>query len=281
MIIYKTTNLINGKYYIGKDEKNNPEYLGSGKILKQSISKHGVTNFKKEILEACKTKEELNEREVYWINALSATTLGYNITDGGTGGRTKFNKIYQFDKSGALIKEWDSAAEINRVLKFHQSSILKACKGKLLSVNGFIWSYNDKTTPFVDTRAIKALQYDKNGYFIKEWNSIVEIKKEYGISDRHIQTTLDKPNLTAKGFIWLRKTDIIKDKIEIPKSGRLNNKNKIKFKEIKQYDNEMNLIKIWGSFKEISDNLNINLSSIYKASYDNKIYKNYYWKITK
>jgi hypothetical protein len=35
MIIYKTTNLVNGKYYVGKDEKNNPEYLGSGKILEQ------------------------------------------------------------------------------------------------------------------------------------------------------------------------------------------------------------------------------------------------------
>ena len=51
MVIYKTTNLLNGKFYIGKDEKNNPEYLGSGKILKQSISKHGVEQFKKEILE--------------------------------------------------------------------------------------------------------------------------------------------------------------------------------------------------------------------------------------
>ena len=33
MIIYKTINLLNGKVYVGKDEKNNPNYYGSGKIL--------------------------------------------------------------------------------------------------------------------------------------------------------------------------------------------------------------------------------------------------------
>ena len=36
MIIYKTINLINGKFYIDKDKLNNPEYLGSGLLLKKS-----------------------------------------------------------------------------------------------------------------------------------------------------------------------------------------------------------------------------------------------------
>ena len=39
MIIYKTTNLITGKIYIGQDSKNNPKYLGSGKYLNLSIKK--------------------------------------------------------------------------------------------------------------------------------------------------------------------------------------------------------------------------------------------------
>ena len=42
MIIYKTTNLINGKFYIGKDSKNDPNYLGSGKILKKAFKKYGI-----------------------------------------------------------------------------------------------------------------------------------------------------------------------------------------------------------------------------------------------
>ena len=47
MIIYKTTNLVNKKIYIGQDSKNNPEYLGSGAIVKKAIKKYGKENFKK------------------------------------------------------------------------------------------------------------------------------------------------------------------------------------------------------------------------------------------
>ncbi len=89
MIVYKTTNLLNGKIYIGQDSHNNPKYLGSGKLLRVSINKNGLNNFKKEILEYCNSKEQLNEREIYWINKLnSLTPNGYNITPGGGGGDT-------------------------------------------------------------------------------------------------------------------------------------------------------------------------------------------------
>lgn len=94
MIVYKTTNKLNGKIYIGKDESNNPSYLGSGYILKKAISKYGKDNFIKEILEECDSRELLNEREVYWIEKYKSTdpNIGYNIAKGGTGGNTYFGK---------------------------------------------------------------------------------------------------------------------------------------------------------------------------------------------
>jgi group I intron endonuclease len=88
MIIYKTTNVLNGKFYIGQDSKNNPKYLGSGILLSRAIEKYGQENFTKEILEVCETKEHLNERERFWINEANAKELGYNIADGGHGGNT-------------------------------------------------------------------------------------------------------------------------------------------------------------------------------------------------
>jgi hypothetical protein len=93
MIIYKTTNLVNGKIYIGKDVKNNPDYLGSGLILKNAINKYGKENFIKEVLETCSTQIELNEKEVFWIEKLRATdkTIGYNIAPGGRGGNIYFH----------------------------------------------------------------------------------------------------------------------------------------------------------------------------------------------
>jgi hypothetical protein len=60
-IVYKTTNLINGKMYIGVDSKNDKTYLGSGKILKKSISKYGIENFRKEIIMEFKTDKEAYE----------------------------------------------------------------------------------------------------------------------------------------------------------------------------------------------------------------------------
>lgn len=89
MIIYKTTNKINGKIYIGQDEHNDIKYLGSGFILKRAIKRYSKENFYKETLESCKTKEELNEREKFWIEFYDSTNkeIGYNIALGGQGGR--------------------------------------------------------------------------------------------------------------------------------------------------------------------------------------------------
>jgi group I intron endonuclease len=88
MVIYETINTINGKRYIGKDKFNDPNYLGSGRILNKAIKKYGRENFIKVIIEHCSSEEELNERERYWINITNAqkSQKYYNIGEGGLGG---------------------------------------------------------------------------------------------------------------------------------------------------------------------------------------------------
>lgn len=89
MQIYKITNLINGKIYIGKDESDRLNYFGSGKIIKSAINKYGLANFKKEILEICNNREKLCEREKFWIKQVNTKSpIGYNIANGGNGGDT-------------------------------------------------------------------------------------------------------------------------------------------------------------------------------------------------
>jgi group I intron endonuclease len=80
MVIYITKNLINGKKYIGKDSHNDLKYLGSGALLIEDVKKYSKENFKKEILEYC-TKDNLGEREEYWINFFNAVKSKnfYNI----------------------------------------------------------------------------------------------------------------------------------------------------------------------------------------------------------
>ena len=112
MIIYKTTNLVNGKFYIDKDTKNNKDYFGSGKLLNSAIKKYGKQNFKKEILEICDSISSLNECEKYWIKKLNAQNkeIGYNIMDGGDGGDT-----FKDNPNIAEIKEKITLGQIGRV----------------------------------------------------------------------------------------------------------------------------------------------------------------------
>ena len=88
MVIYETINKVNGKRYIGQDKNDDPAYLGSGHLLQKAIQKYGRDNFVKTILERCTTKEELDEREKYWIKITNAQKSKnyYNIVQGGTGG---------------------------------------------------------------------------------------------------------------------------------------------------------------------------------------------------
>lgn len=89
--IYKTTNLLNNKIYIGqhKSSQFDESYYGSGKLLKLSMKKNGIENFSVEVLEWCHSEDELNEREVYYIDCFNSTnkSIGYNITQGGYGCR--------------------------------------------------------------------------------------------------------------------------------------------------------------------------------------------------
>ena len=85
MIVYLTTNLINGKIYVGKYTGTKSTYLGSGLYFKRALAKYGRENFIRETLEYCSTLKELNEREVYWIERTKARDLsrGYNLAEGG------------------------------------------------------------------------------------------------------------------------------------------------------------------------------------------------------
>lgn len=87
--IYKITNNINGKIYVGKHKSNTLDetYWGSGILIKQAINKEGINNFSREILEWCYSKEHLNQQEIHWIFKLNSMNLdiGYNLTKGGDG----------------------------------------------------------------------------------------------------------------------------------------------------------------------------------------------------
>lgn len=86
-VIYKITNTVNGKIYIGKDSTNRKNYYGSGEAIKNAISKYGKDNFTKEIIDISEDLNSLNEKEKYWIAFYKSTDpkIGYNRSSGGDG----------------------------------------------------------------------------------------------------------------------------------------------------------------------------------------------------
>lgn len=84
--IYLTTNLVNGKIYIGQHQFNydNANYIGSGTLFSKAVRKYGKENFKRKILRVCKTKHELSVWEHVFIIKYKSydKKIGYNIALG-------------------------------------------------------------------------------------------------------------------------------------------------------------------------------------------------------
>jgi hypothetical protein len=87
-IVYKTTNLLNGKFYIELHSSNtlNDKYKGSGWILKNAFKKYGKKNFKRENLFVFNNRDEAREMEYMILSGgfLKRKDL-YNIMEGGLG----------------------------------------------------------------------------------------------------------------------------------------------------------------------------------------------------
>lgn len=113
--IYKITNLINGKIYVGKTafsiEKRWKEHYADSKKgldrpLYRAINKYGIDNFKIEQIEEVSTDEEACQREIYWISFYNSYYTGYNATFGGDG-RQQYDpkQILTLWKEGLTNKE--------------------------------------------------------------------------------------------------------------------------------------------------------------------------------
>lgn len=143
MIIYKVTNLVNNKCYIGKTitTLNNrisqhKADIKRGKIyyFQRALIKYGFGSFDWEILEECDTLDKLNELEIHYIQLFNSQNreLGYNVAAGGSGGG---------NRNGAILsretKEKISEAKRGKLLGSHseetKKKISNANKGREFS----------------------------------------------------------------------------------------------------------------------------------------------------
>ena len=125
--VYKTTNQVNGKFYIGvhKTEDPNDSYIGSGKLLWRAIEKYGWANFKKEVLFSFDNPEEAFKKEEELVALALKDPLCYNLRSGGAGGfdfcnqtRTYASRFLSGQKGGSGL-----AKRIKEDSKFKKDSV--------------------------------------------------------------------------------------------------------------------------------------------------------------
>ena len=138
---YKTANLINGRYYLGMHSTNRIDdgYIGSGKRLYYEISKYGKDNFKLEVLEYFRSREELVQAEINLITEEDLkNTNCLNLSKGGSGGirgeahyksfvkgpkniKPMLNKIAELKKDPEWVK-WQRSLMTNGLRNYFKTS---------------------------------------------------------------------------------------------------------------------------------------------------------------
>jgi hypothetical protein len=187
MEIYKITNKINGKIYIGKDTTSNPQYLGSGKLIKRAILKYGVENFTKEILDQTDDYSDLSKKEIFWIKKFDSNnlTIGYNISNGGDGGDTLSN-----NPNLGLIKEkisknniktgktYEEAFGIERAKQYKEKLKLHLNKS-LLSKEALLKrkKYYEKLKKDYELKCYELKKQIENGEIKEHLNELKKIKE--------------------------------------------------------------------------------------------------------
>lgn len=209
--IYKITNKINNKVYVGKTLKTIEErwkehthdYLkrqNEKRPLYSAMKKYGIENFYIEQLE--ETSEELvNEREVYWIETLGSFKYGYNATIGGDG------KAY-LDRE-LLIKTYLETKNIKQTAKLlnidagNLSKILKSNNIEILSQAKVAELYYGKSVAMLDKNTKEIIRT-----FPSLSSAAIFIKENYNVSacQKAISTNIGRvargKRNSAHGFSW-------------------------------------------------------------------------------
>lgn len=216
--IYKITNSINGKMYVGQTRRDIEtrwhEHLyyshhknrGYNCILHQAIRKYGDDAFRVEEIEKC-DNILLMEREMYWIKELGTTKNGYNISTGGQG----WNKCNDEDIL-ALWNEGNTMKEIAKTIPLHPETISKRLQRMGISKQEILDRGNFKANRKKE-RAV--YQYDLEGNYIRSFPSLHEAQASLG--GRRIKFPPHAKEKQTCGYQWRK---FKADKIEPVKYDR-------------------------------------------------------------
>lgn len=204
--IYKTTCLLNGKFYIGMHSTSNMNdgYMGSGLKIRHSLNKHGIANHKIEHLEFFNNRIELKQREAELVNeSLLQDPLCMNLKVGGEGGcpidggwkLLSDSERAKFSKRGAERIAWLAKNDCNWRQRFSEmSSKLRKEFFRLgkqtLSFTGR--KHKDESKEKISKSAIGKHKGSLNSQFDTCWVYSITEKKNLKIHKKDLSDYLQK-----------------------------------------------------------------------------------------
>lgn len=142
MIIYKITNKVNGKIYIGCTSRTMEQRLSGhfrqrfsmrGNCLGRAIIKYGIENFIIEKIEDCNSEKQMFEREIYWISFYNSTNnnIGYNLTEGGDTGPIRYGKDNaRWGSKNIKLAELNRSRKGIKLSEEHKQKVIATMTGK-------------------------------------------------------------------------------------------------------------------------------------------------------
>ena len=220
-IIYKLTNKINGKVYIGLTTRpfnirmNQHKYdaIHNGKYpIHKAINKYGWDNFKKEIIDNASSLEELKLKEQYWIKYYDCcgTTKGYNATIGGDSSTRKSVRYYKVNiLTGDIVAEYRSSIEAiacgSSTTDHDKITMTQYVPYMMIQADNFDkLNFQQKIDYIYSRRPHIICQLDKNNHLIRRWLNIGEILKENPTYTKSCIYACTKGNRkTHKDYKWM------------------------------------------------------------------------------
>ena len=228
-LIYKHTNKINGKSYIGLTQfsltnlrwQNGKGYAKQTQpCFRDAIKKYGWDNFSHEILESeIKTKAEANEREQYWIAYYHTYVKdplcnGYNLTKGGDDHTYTAKKVFQLAEDKHILNCFNSLLLAENYTGIPAKNIYRACTKKIKSAGGYYWCYAEDYDKYQIEKskklvAIKEIcQLDLQNNIIATYKSMSEAIRVLGYNScSKISMCCNGKRKTAYGYKWRYKNE--------------------------------------------------------------------------
>lgn len=185
-----------------------------------------------------------------------------NLTNGGEGGRTKLQPVYQYNENGIFLKEYQSVNQAAENYNVGADIISKAIdqRGKKSYRSTYLFSSKEKGDLFVFKKLVRhytpIVQYSFNGEFIEEYKSQKEASIITNISQPSINNCLRKKREQAGGYLWYYKNNEPANVIEhVGKYSKM-------LKPIIQYDLTNKFIRKFKSIGEAKRTLGISSSLI-------------------